>query len=77
MEREPTHQVIPPIPKERGRFVLSNEIYSAICELAEIQGLSLADAVRVAIGRTLFLDREAAEGSKILLSRPKMRELVI
>ncbi len=58
---------------------LSQELYEALQEIARRRGVDVADAIRAAIGSDLFILRETANGSKILVKRSdaSLNELVI
>jgi hypothetical protein len=57
--------------------LLSPEVYQALQEIAERRGVSLDEALKEAIGSDLFLLKEHANGSKILIKRSdkSVREL--
>lgn len=66
-------------PDESITLFLSREVYDALKEIADRRGVEIGEALKEAVGSDLFILREAANGSKILIKRPdaSMQELVI
>ena len=49
---------------------VSEEIFRALQEIAQRRGVDVSEALKEALGQDLFLLREIANGSKVLVKRP-------